>query len=380
MYFTNAIRIHTLSKTQKIYLATLLSALIFGGCFLIFFLNYDKYTVYPVDDLSVYEVGTYHEELDSNWSKASFDTINNRIQFTYKLSTAREEPFAAFYFRHADITKKLVDLEGFNSISLYLKSEHAQRIPVTLRFHNDLYLNLSKKYPEVSMSAVIDYQGEGTYTIPLSEFEIAAWWLRYHGIEKETIDLKNITELKYLAIGSCQALEPGLQDQITIGDVEFYNDYSTVYLVSSGFFLLVLIVIGLHWKLSNKEFETIVVKPTEIEKENKQLSSAQAIKVFIARNYNNPNLALYSIQKDLKLSANEVRKVFKEELNTSFKTYLKTVRLIEVKRLLKENTDLTISEIAYKCGFGDIPYFNRLFKSEFGITPKQFRLEHSNKS
>ncbi|MFM7092908.1 MAG: helix-turn-helix domain-containing protein [Bacteroidota bacterium] len=36
-------------------------------------------------------------------------------------------------------------------------------------------------------------------------------------------------------------------------------------------------------------------------------------------------------------------------------------------------TDLTIKEIAFRSGFYDIPYFNRIFKNKKGISPNQYK-------
>jgi AraC-like DNA-binding protein len=33
-----------------------------------------------------------------------------------------------------------------------------------------------------------------------------------------------------------------------------------------------------------------------------------------------------------------------------------------------------VSEIAYLVGYSNVPYFNKLFKEEFGCTPKSFRM------
>jgi AraC-like DNA-binding protein len=34
---------------------------------------------------------------------------------------------------------------------------------------------------------------------------------------------------------------------------------------------------------------------------------------------------------------------------------------------------LTISTIAFNCGFGDLSYFNRCFRHRFGATPSEVR-------
>jgi len=56
----------------------------------------------------------------------------------------------------------------------------------------------------------------------------------------------------------------------------------------------------------------------------------------------------------------------------NFKTYVNTLRLASACSLLKES-DLTITDIAYKCGFNGIRNFNALFKKHMEKTPSQYR-------
>jgi AraC-like DNA-binding protein len=52
--------------------------------------------------------------------------------------------------------------------------------------------------------------------------------------------------------------------------------------------------------------------------------------------------------------------------------------MTEAKRLLKESEG-TISEIAYSVGYNNVTHFNRVFKTETGIAPGDFRKgENSN--
>ena len=58
----------------------------------------------------------------------------------------------------------------------------------------------------------------------------------------------------------------------------------------------------------------------------------------------------------------------------TFTAYLNKLRLTEASRLLTEKSSAAVSEIAYSVGYANVPYFNRLFKEEFGCTPKSFRM------
>tara|TARA_B110000211_G_C14071199_1_gene550070 strand:- start:684 stop:1775 length:1092 start_codon:yes stop_codon:yes gene_type:complete len=359
-----------MKKLHKILFGSLTLFIVF---IVAIFGDFQSFTVYPIDDLTDYEVGTYHETMDSNWTIAKFDTLNKQIVFSYQLSKDKEEPFAAFYFRDKNIDSSIVDVKNYDSFSIYLKADKAQKIPISFRFQNDSLIKLSKSYPEISVTKVVDYTTEGVYTVKLDEFEIAAWWLRYHGIEKENIDLKSITQLKYLAIGSCQALEPGASDVIVIDQVKFFNDYTKLYIGLVVFLIVVFIGLYILGTFQGSK-KTIVVEQINIEnQEEKSAKQVAEIKNYIGQNFSNPDLNMYRLQKEFKYNATELRKVFKVHINDSFIGYLKAVRMAEVKRLLQVDSDLSISEIAYKCGYNDIPYFNRQFKSETGQTPKEFK-------
>ncbi len=48
------------------------------------------------------------------------------------------------------------------------------------------------------------------------------------------------------------------------------------------------------------------------------------------------------------------------------------MRLDNAKRLLC-NQSLTVQQVCYRSGFQDVPYFCRLFKRTFGMTPSEYR-------
>ncbi|MFA7289525.1 MAG: helix-turn-helix transcriptional regulator [Melioribacteraceae bacterium] len=78
------------------------------------------------------------------------------------------------------------------------------------------------------------------------------------------------------------------------------------------------------------------------------------------------------IASKLNLSPKYLSDLLKQETG---KTALELIHLYvinEAKNMLVEG-EQTISEISYKLGFENPPYFSRLFKKEVGISPKQFK-------
>jgi AraC-like DNA-binding protein len=42
-------------------------------------------------------------------------------------------------------------------------------------------------------------------------------------------------------------------------------------------------------------------------------------------------------------------------------------------KLLKDNPDMTISQIANRCGYDEATSFGRTFRKAYGISPSQYR-------
>ena len=92
---------------------------------------------------------------------------------------------------------------------------------------------------------------------------------------------------------------------------------------------------------------------------------------YVQKNY--PNKILL---KDLSESGNccktKCTSLFQKYLNTSPMLYVNQYRLEKSISLLR-NTGMSITEIAYACGFSNTSYFCELFHKYYGTTPGKFR-------
>jgi transcriptional regulator GlxA family with amidase domain len=68
---------------------------------------------------------------------------------------------------------------------------------------------------------------------------------------------------------------------------------------------------------------------------------------------------------------------FKAKTGINFVDFLNDIRLGHASRLLID-TKTSVADIATACGFSSISNFNRTFKREKGLTPKDFRGKHGN--
>ena len=75
----------------------------------------------------------------------------------------------------------------------------------------------------------------------------------------------------------------------------------------------------------------------------------------------------------LHLSANYFGDLIKKETGKSAREYIQN-KVIETAKSKMFNTDKTVSEIAYELGFKYPQHFSRLFKSETGYAPNEYRM------
>ncbi len=83
-------------------------------------------------------------------------------------------------------------------------------------------------------------------------------------------------------------------------------------------------------------------------------------------------LSMDMIQKRFGLTYKYMGKCFKDKTGLTIKAYQKNLRLQRASTLLGE-TQLSISEIADRIGYGDLFYFSKLFKETYGSSPSFYR-------
>ncbi|SFC30705.1 AraC-type DNA-binding protein [Flexibacter flexilis DSM 6793] len=83
-------------------------------------------------------------------------------------------------------------------------------------------------------------------------------------------------------------------------------------------------------------------------------------------------LTLDYLSKTLDIHPVHLSRDFSKYFNCNLSDYLRKLK-IEKSYTLLSNNQLSLTEIAYECGFSDQSHFNRCFKSVSGISPNNFR-------
>lgn len=93
---------------------------------------------------------------------------------------------------------------------------------------------------------------------------------------------------------------------------------------------------------------------------------------YLIENFKN-EITLDDLAKNFSLDKRYLIRVYKKKTGFTPIRFLINYRLEYACILLKQ--DVPINEIAYECGFNDVPNFNVRFKKIIGVTPSEFRAQ-----
>ncbi|MBK8800488.1 MAG: helix-turn-helix domain-containing protein [Fibrobacteres bacterium] len=210
--------------------------------------------------------------------------------------------------------------------------------------------------------------------IAVSDLEPPAWWLDLHpGLPQPRQAF--LESILVLQVGPASGLE-GIDDTLEIASIQrqAHSGIPPLLALSVAGLLGALALFIFSGRRSapmpapvsapaipSLEPRPLAVPPPDLERLHR----------FLSDNYFRENLDLATVAAELGLSERRVTALF-SATGDSFKSILNQLRLQEARRLLLE-TDLQVSEIAFKVGYGNISHFNRTFRERFQTSPGSLR-------
>ncbi|MBE1442887.1 helix-turn-helix domain-containing protein [Paenibacillus sp. OAS669] len=107
-----------------------------------------------------------------------------------------------------------------------------------------------------------------------------------------------------------------------------------------------------------------------------QYSLASRVREYVMEHYASSDLSLSQVSDALNMNQKTLSRTFKEEFGEKFVDYLAKVRVEQAKKQLIETSE-PVQVIAEKVGYLYPMSFIRVFKKVEGITPGDYRKEHS---
>ena len=95
---------------------------------------------------------------------------------------------------------------------------------------------------------------------------------------------------------------------------------------------------------------------------------------LLTRNYHDPELSVAKVLAATGYQKDHIRRRFVAAFGCTPIEYLTSLRIENAKKLLERRyeMELTVSEIAIRCGYYDSHYFSKAFKKRVGISPEHY--------
>ena len=126
-------------------------------------------------------------------------------------------------------------------------------------------------------------------------------------------------------------------------------------------------------KLASSENQTLLSTQASELHDFQNSESIKRVYEFIQENFHR-KIPLNEISELVNMSPVSFNRFIKSRTGKTFINYVNDTRISYATRWLIE-TEKSISEISYDCGFNNIANFNRVFKKAKNCTPSEFRRE-----
>jgi AraC-like DNA-binding protein len=310
----------------------------------------------------------------------------NALVFDYKLTKVARFPFvgARIVARDAKGSNATVDLSRYDTITFVARCKPAEPMAFSLSAFDD----------KVSRPGdFLTYRSPGTYfscneqgvpvSLDLKRMTIPAWWF---GVMK--LDLTSqgysLDKVAMFTFGSSSQTPFDVDSHVEISNIRLHGRDQR-YIVALAIILLASLLLFAVWFFRahartlaaslnvQMKKDLPLVAYRQLTAEPYQDPEKASVLKYIATNYTNPELDLESVVAGTGANRNKVNDLLKSELGLTFTGYVNKLRLTEAARLLTEKSAATVAEVAYSVGYANVSYFNKLFKEEYGCTPKAFR-------
>jgi len=326
---------------------------------------------------------------DSNRGGLSSIKINDdqfTINFEFTVSKKAQYPFASVELVFTDKAGKpvMVDLSQYSSISFSTKCSPANTFTLIMMTFDEKVSVLGDFLTYRSPSAYFSCNDKrANIELDLTRLETPQWWFEMFKLElsKQAYKLDKVPKI---IIGTTFQSPAELASKVQLDEITLNGrDWRYMYLFAG--FMLLIWGSYLFWLFRQHTQVLIQDLRDKIQKDRPLVAYQQlsvephkdkekgAILRFMATEYANPELDLETIVNAIGVNRTKVNDILKAELGFTFSAYLNKLRLTEAARLLAEKDEANVAEIAYSVGYKNVSYFNKLFKEEYGCTPKTFK-------
>ena len=349
-----------------------------------FLLAQHKIPLLPEGNSDIQWSSSFQSPSPTGETQLSIKREDEVIDYSFTLSPAEQYPYAAYSFNLYEQARQPVDLTKYDRVRFEVTCE-PENVLLFVLFTHDPQVTDPQNEPSQRVNSTF-FSCDGTWQpvrVALRELTTPDWWLSLFGLEysAQQYDLEKV--YRFSIVNSLHSPKATLS-RVKIREVEF-GVKQAVYIYLIGALIMGCWVVGAVWLFRRYLSRLLMDVKAQVDKSRpfiayRALSIAPqkekakaALLHHMATEYANPELSLEVTAAALGINRNKINEILKEELGVTYSAYINRIRLTEAARLLSENHKASISEVAYSVGYNNVSYFNRLFKSEHGCTPKSFQ-------
>ncbi|WP_372950632.1 helix-turn-helix domain-containing protein [Mariniphaga sp.] len=101
---------------------------------------------------------------------------------------------------------------------------------------------------------------------------------------------------------------------------------------------------------------------------------------IIEANLKNEQFGVTQLVHEMKMSHSSLHRAVKNAAGLTISQFICMVRLKNAQEILKQNPAITVSEVAYACGFHSVTYFNKCFHDFYGFSPGEAKKQTEPKN
>jgi AraC-like DNA-binding protein len=319
-------------------------------------------------------------------TSAAIGEHRGQVRLAYRLVPSSAHPYASadLLFEDRDGKPAHVDLSRYDSVSFAARCAPANTLMVRLPTFDDRVSRPNNMLSYRTPSAFFSCGARRTlHDVDLSRLETPQWWF-----DMFKLDLANqaykLDRVPKIAFATTFQSPVGIASTVDIDtlvlngrDYRYLHALAVILLLAWGGFAAwffrrhaAALVADVREKLQ-KDLPFVAYQQLSLEPHRDREKAA--VLRFISTHYADTEMDVDKVVAATGVNRNKLNDILKAELGFTFSTYLNKLRLTEAARLLSDNDALAVAEIAYSVGYANVSYFNKLFKEEYGCTPKAFR-------
>jgi len=293
----------------------------------------------------------------------SFTKNHDGFVLKYQLHTKLSNPYAGVLFEG-----RVWDLHKFDRVTIEINPDQCDPFSVVFA---DFVPGFSDSTNDLTWQIfeheIIPRPGKSRYTIELEDFSTPIWWFAEFGQKLERSKDTHFKRVQQIQFQNHPVSAVNKPLQITVSKISFSHtplQSAPFWMVSVGCIMALFAV---------RKRKSIPMPYHHLDGDESHLSADESrIVTFIGNHYARPDMTLSLVTLETGLSQKLIRKVLVLRFDKSFKQYLTDIRLQEARRLLTE-TDRLIADISLYVGYKHATTFTRLFREQFGHSPREFR-------